>query len=129
MLGFPSETVEEVQKTINFARGSKLHTAVFSIVTPFPGTRLYDLAKEKAPNEDISFSTVSRTSINMSKVPDEKLKDLRITAYRKFYFNPRRWWRIFVNTPRKSILFKNFIEVVKVAFFKKELYGSGEDGT
>lgn len=123
MLGFPSETEEEVQKTIDFAVKSKLHTAVFAIATPFPGTKLFNLAEEKGLNADISFSTVGKVSVNMSAIQNERLENLRIIAYRKFYFNPLRWWRIFIRVPRKSSIFKNFLEVIKVAFFKKELYG------
>jgi len=114
-----------MRETINFAAESKLHTAVFAIATPYPGTDLYRQAEEKGFNVERQFSTVGKVSVNMSAVSDEKLERLRIMAYRKFYFNPFRCWRLFVRVPRKVILFKNFLEVVKVTFFKKELYGQG----
>jgi radical SAM superfamily enzyme YgiQ (UPF0313 family) len=55
MIGFPTETEDEILETINFAAESKLHTAVFNIVTPFPGTRLYKQAEEAGNNVGKSF--------------------------------------------------------------------------
>jgi len=112
-----------MRETINFAAESKLHTAVFAIATPYPGTELYRQAKEKGFNVERQFSTVGKVSVNMSAASDETLSRLKTMAFRKFYFNPIRCWRLFVLVPRKVVLFKNFIEVVRVAFFKKELYG------
>ncbi len=123
MIGFPTETEDEILETIRFAAESKLHTAVFNIVTPFPGTRLYKQAEEMGSNVGKSFSTVGKVSVNMSAVSNEKLAKLRVIAYRRFYFNVTRCWRLFVRVPRKLILFKNFIEVARVSLLKKELYG------
>jgi len=123
MIGFPTETEKEMRETIDFAAESKLHTAVFAIATPYPGTELFRRAEEKGFNVERQFSTVGKVSVNMSAVPAEKLGRLRTLAFRKFYFNPIRCWRLFVRVPRKVVLFKNFMEVVKVTFFKKELYG------
>jgi len=122
ILGFPTETEEEMLKTIDFASRSKLHTAVFAIMTPFPGTKLYAQTNALYPDRDTSFSTVGKISINTSAVSKEKLAALRILAYQRFYFNPVRWWHIFVRVPRKLSIYRNFLEVMKVAFFKKELY-------
>jgi len=38
MIGFRDETEEEARRTIDFALESKLHTASFFILTPFPNT-------------------------------------------------------------------------------------------
>jgi len=112
-----------MRETINFAAESKLHTAVFAIATPYPGIELYRQAEEKGFNVERQFSTVGKVSVNMSAVSDEILSSLRTMAFRKFYFNPVRCWRLFVRVPSKLVLIKNFIEVVRVALFKKELYG------
>jgi radical SAM superfamily enzyme YgiQ (UPF0313 family) len=42
MLGFPTETEAEIERTIDVMTDSKLHVASFFTVTPFPKTRLYD---------------------------------------------------------------------------------------
>jgi phosphonoacetaldehyde methylase len=41
MIGFPGETLEEVQRTIEYARGLELAVTNFAIVTPLPGTVFY----------------------------------------------------------------------------------------
>jgi len=38
MIGFPGETLEEVQRTVAYARGLQLAVTNFAIVTPLPGT-------------------------------------------------------------------------------------------
>jgi radical SAM superfamily enzyme YgiQ (UPF0313 family) len=45
MLGAPTETEEEINKTIRLAVSSELDEASFSITTPIPGTRLFDKIK------------------------------------------------------------------------------------
>jgi anaerobic magnesium-protoporphyrin IX monomethyl ester cyclase len=47
MLGFPTETVEELNATVNFALQSKMSMASFFTVVPQPGTPLYDLAAKE----------------------------------------------------------------------------------
>ena len=42
MLGFPTETEEDMQMTVDVACNSRLHTATFFTVVPFPGTELHD---------------------------------------------------------------------------------------
>ncbi len=95
IIGFPSETREEILRTIDFALNSKLHTAYFFILNPFRGTILYEQNKyllEKIGNryvyEDYSYFT---GPFNLSNVPTDEILGLQSMAYRKFYSNP---WRI-----------------------------------
>ena len=47
MIGFPTETKEEIKETIDFACSLELDRATFSKATPLPGTALYDIWLEK----------------------------------------------------------------------------------
>jgi len=48
MIGFPSETEEDVKKTIEFNKRLPLDEHdTFSILTPFPGTELYKIMKDE----------------------------------------------------------------------------------
>lgn len=47
MLGLPGETIEKARETIDFMLSLNTDSNQTSIITPFPGTRLYELAKEK----------------------------------------------------------------------------------
>lgn len=42
ILGFPDETREQIEETINFAMATDLDFAVFYLANPFPGTAMYD---------------------------------------------------------------------------------------
>ncbi|MFH1445136.1 MAG: radical SAM protein [Nanoarchaeota archaeon] len=46
MLGNAGETKETIEKTINFASSLNLDLSQFSITTPFPGTELWETAKQ-----------------------------------------------------------------------------------
>ena len=51
MMGFPTETEEELQMTIDTATNSMLHTASFFTVIPFPGTQLFEWLKQNKPEK------------------------------------------------------------------------------
>lgn len=120
MLGFRDETEEEAWMTINYALKTKLHTASFFILTPFPNTPMYDEAVQLGYDMAASYSDYGQVSANLSKMPKERLEALRKLAFRKFYFNPRRAWSIFRTTPRKWVLFKNFLRTARMAITGKE---------
>lgn len=83
---------------------------------------MFEQARRAGYNVDIEFGTVFAPTINMSAVPDETLSRLRLRSYRRFYFSLRRAWRIFRAAPAKRPLVGNFLQVVKVALFRKPLY-------
>jgi len=47
MFGLPGETKDKAAKTIDFALSLGTDTAQFSIATPYPGTRFYDIATKE----------------------------------------------------------------------------------
>jgi len=116
MMGFPGETEEEMRKTIEFARNSRLITANFSLVKLFPGTALYEKFGKPGvkPQNGYAFS-YDLVGANLSQVDDERLMQLRALAYRRFYFKPRRIWDVWRFTPNKGRLFKkNLFSVLKL---------------
>lgn len=127
MLGFPSETEKEMMETVEYARRSKLHTAVFAIVTPYPGTEMYRAAKQSLAA--LSFSTVGRASLNLSAVSNERLEAIKRIAYRRFYLSLSRFVHIYKAAGRKLALLKNFLEVLKVCFLRKELFWDEHAGS
>ena len=108
MLGFPTETEEEMQETIRVATDSQLHTASFFTVTPFPGTALYEYVKENLQERlkgmdynDMDFCTMH---VNMSTVTDERLFYYQRKAARTFFFKPSRIYRILRDFPQPHLL-------------------------
>jgi anaerobic magnesium-protoporphyrin IX monomethyl ester cyclase len=103
MLGFPTETEEDLQATLEVACNSRLHTATFFTVIPFPGTELYAGLEKTAPDKlkDIDYDELEYTGIriNLSAVPDEVLFRYQREAWRRFYLNPARMARIVRDYP------------------------------
>jgi len=106
MLGFPSETKEEMKATIDWAAKSSFHTAAFFRVIPFKGTQLFEQVHGAGFELPSDWSTYEpyETEINLSEVPEDEIDKLNKAAYRSFYFNPRRLWRIFKLIPNKRTM-------------------------
>jgi anaerobic magnesium-protoporphyrin IX monomethyl ester cyclase len=108
MLGFPTETADEARATVNLAVRSKLHTALFFIVTAFAGTDLYELATDRPTSHGIqdgfeNLDYIKGTS-NVSAMTDQELFGIQRAAYLRFYADPRRVLRILWRHPRRAQL-------------------------
>lgn len=120
MLGFPSETEEEIWNTINFALESKLGTATFFMVTPFPGTDLFQLAVDMGHDLSADYEHYQKVSINVSNVPTERLEKLRSYALRKFYLNPKRILRYVRTTPWRDRFWMKIYILIMATLFNYE---------
>ena len=101
MLGLPNDTDETMQQTIQFASELELDEAMFSLTTPFPGTRLWDELVERRPdleyNRDFSkafyytnYDQMITPFFNVSEVSDERLSQLAFEAQARFQEAKRR---------------------------------------
>jgi len=109
MMGFPGETEEQLNMTIDFAKRSSLNTASFFAVTAYPDTELHKIAKQKGislPNDFDAYHYHYNT-INLTDIPLQRLRLLRKKAYWKFYANPFRAYKILSMTPRKVDILTN----------------------
>jgi len=106
MLGFPTETHDEMMQTLRFAWSSAFHTAAFYRVLPFRGSELHDMVYKDRPEPETSVEQFEYHSsdINLSDVPEEEVTRLRKLAYQRFYLSPRRLLRILWRLPNKLVL-------------------------
>jgi len=122
MLGFPSETLEEMEKTVEFAINSPLHIAEFFFVMPHKGTPLYeslDEATRAAADRMLDGMYYDSPTLNLSAVSSADLALIQRRALYRFYFNPRRVWRFFKVHPRLHHAFYSFlIESASKAYFQ-----------
>ena len=104
MLGFPTETAEEMRMTIDVICNSKLHTASFFTVTPFRNTELYRIAEKLSPDklDLINYSNMeySLARINFSSVSDAEFFKLQRNANRRLLLDPLRLFRIIRDIPQ-----------------------------
>lgn len=79
MIGFPWETEKDMLETINFAIGLEPSYIIFSIVTPYPGTELYDICcKMDVLPSEIRWEEFFHQSPNiiLTKMSKEKFSSL-----------------------------------------------------
>jgi len=121
MMGFLNETEDDVMQTIDFAVKSRLIIASFFILTPYPNTEIYHQAEAAGIKMSGDFYDYHNVSINISKVPTQRLWQLKRLAYRKFYFSPKRVWYIIKANPFKIGLLDGIWMLLKMAFLGREI--------
>lgn len=91
ILGFPTETDETIEETINFSCRLLLDDISFFFLTPFPGTEIYLTAESYgALNKDWgNMSLFTDPSFIPHGLTKEKLIQYRKKALLKFYLRPR----------------------------------------
>lgn len=95
ILGYPTETREEMEETIRFAMELKLYRAGFMPFHPLPGTESYEflVSRGELP-EGFDFSTLATDNIPYSPkgVTPEELERMRKRAIVRFNLRPRVMW-------------------------------------
>ncbi|PKY11575.1 hopanoid biosynthesis associated radical SAM protein HpnJ [Acidithiobacillus marinus] len=92
ILGLPGETKETIQKTIEFAKEINPHTIQVSLAAPYPGTFLYNQAKEQGwLTEEDESHLVNDRGVQISPMSYPHLNHTEIfdsveTMYKRFYF-------------------------------------------
>ena len=92
ILGLPGETRETIRETIEFAREINPHTIQVSIAAPYPGTYLYNQAKERGwlPADDdaklVNDRGVQTSALSYPHLGSTEIFDSVETFYRRFYF-------------------------------------------
>ncbi|MFC2162169.1 B12-binding domain-containing radical SAM protein [Candidatus Altiarchaeota archaeon] len=85
MLALPGDTEATMRKTIGFAYELDLDESMFSVTTPFPGTKMWNQVPDDKKEElkklfDKAYYYANQESVpilyNMSEVSDEKLNEM-----------------------------------------------------
>jgi len=87
IFGLPGETLESAKRTVEFAKSLNTRFAVFSILTPYPGTKVFDLAGTF--DWDL-FGKESGRALKEGVLSAEELKSFQTLAYKEFYKRPDR---------------------------------------
>jgi len=87
MLGFPFDTSSTIRDTINLARAVRVDRPSFFIVTPLPGSELFDWAIEKGfLSSTFNWERFNReTPIFTNSLTEERLKFYRNKAYMEVF--------------------------------------------
>lgn len=98
ILGFPGETKESAWETIKFVEKiSQDEVGFFNIATPFPGTPLYDLVKEKGWLRVTNFDKYDTVTpiFETPWLSMKELEQIRKQAFHHFYMRPEYIVRMF----------------------------------
>lgn len=87
IIGNLEETEKMIKKTIHFAKDLKPEIAQFSILTPYPGTQLFNKVKDKIFTYDWSLYDGLHSTLKTPNIEPQKLENLLKKAYISFYFN------------------------------------------
>jgi anaerobic magnesium-protoporphyrin IX monomethyl ester cyclase len=96
MLGHPGESAADLKLTIDFALRLPLDFVDFSITMPYPGTELYELAKERGLIKDNPWEKFAAHPYKDFQIPyweenftRTELEKFLGRAFRCFYLRPR----------------------------------------
>lgn len=92
IIGFPYETLEEINNTIKFATELELDRIGISYFQPYPGTKEYQKLCDRGEykfNLDKSRHSLHTITYVPKNLSEKKLKSLRFKAFVKFYFRPK----------------------------------------
>jgi radical SAM superfamily enzyme YgiQ (UPF0313 family) len=94
MLGLLGDTVETMQDTINFAKSLNLDYANFSLATPYPGTKMWDMVKAKGKINLTSYADYQhQTGKCLWEYPDmatpTEIEQMYRLAFRSTYLTPQ----------------------------------------
>lgn len=91
MLGFPSETWEDIRQTIDLAMRLPLSGASFSIYCPLPGTRDYEtlIVEGKLTQDQVEQFDFVRYENRLSALSHTELRRIQRRAYLRFHLRPR----------------------------------------
>lgn len=114
VVGYPGETKENLEQTINLALTMPLTFAHFYAASPFPGSDLYQEAAANNWMIEKDFEKVCQDTYNLKvgELNPEVVSRYISKAYKKFYLRPIIVWRILTIARTR----KEFFNIVKLGF-------------
>jgi radical SAM superfamily enzyme YgiQ (UPF0313 family) len=91
IIGYPEETIDDINKSIDLAIRLDLKRAAFNTFKPFPGTEIYDqlVRRGELPKLDYSKFSFDDVIYAPKSISLKTMKKLNRKAYLKFYFRPK----------------------------------------
>jgi len=114
IIGDIHETEEMIMDTIRYASEIDPEAVQFSILTPYPGTRLFEEVKERIFTYDWDLYDCLHPVLRLDHLSSERLEKLLKKAYLSFYLNPRRIYRGLFSTFRgKGIKLGSILKIFR----------------
>ena len=90
VIGMPEDTKESMKKTIDFVKSLNPNYALYSLATPYPGTRFYNetFKKNLIQIKDWSKYTLIDPVLETTDCSSKELRSIQKKAFLKFYLRP-----------------------------------------
>lgn len=120
MMGYPTETKETLMDTIRLAMSLKMDYLAVSIVTPYPGTQLYEYCKEhnmlkRKGWDNYDVLQLRHEAIKLEHISLEELLSYTIKINRDFMMRPSYFVRMLIRHPAKAFCYGP--KLIKRVFF------------
>lgn len=114
IIGNKNETKDSIEKTISFAKELKPTFAFFNILTPYPGTEVYQnlFLADTLFNWDKFIASSDSVIIKPDNLDKEYIRKSISKAYRNFYLRPVQTWNII----SKIRNFREFLINMKILY-------------
>lgn len=90
ILGFPLETDESIMNTINFSKRIMLDDISVNLMTPFPGSEIYNIADKYGKfNKDWSKMNMLQSVFIPNGLSEDRLNYYNKKMLKEFYLRPR----------------------------------------
>lgn len=89
MIGNPTETEDEVQKTMEFCQSLQPELLQVAFFTPYPGSEYYSAIPEEERQHLDYYSHYNKIRYNFSEISNKRLVQLQKQFYRKYFFSSR----------------------------------------
>ncbi len=102
IIGYPEETVEDINKSIDLACRLDLKRAAFNTFKPFPGTDIYNQIVERGELPKLDYSKFSFDDVTYAprSMSLKTMKKLNRKAYFKFYLRPKIMFKMLTEIKR-----------------------------
>ncbi len=135
VLGIPVETYEDELGTIEFAKKIRPAYAQFSVLSPTPGTKLYDDAVKMGWYREVDARNpmdkdIRRPAIINENWDEDKLNKILREAHRRFYLSPWYMWeRLKEIRSLKEFVIKAMAGLRLFRWYIKDSRGQGVKGS
>jgi radical SAM superfamily enzyme YgiQ (UPF0313 family) len=136
IIGLPGETRQTMQNSIDFAIEIDPMIANFSMMTPYPGTKVYEIVKRQGRmlindwDDYVFFEQQAR--YEMGDMTAELVEEMYRKAYRQFYLRPKPIMRrlqkkdFWFNLPRNArIAMRTFVPKKEKTGLRKSVEAEG----
>lgn len=113
IMGDIQETQEMVMDTMRYAKEISPEAVQFSILTPYPGTKLFDEVRDRIVTWDWDLFDCLHPVLRLDHLEREKLPGLLRKAYVSFYLSPRRIYNALFSALRgKGIKLSSILRIL-----------------